>query len=324
MARYFAGNTLAAFARSSADVVEVTTAGRFNSSYVASAIDVPAATANYFFAKQPFMGGETSISGSHYLRGDLYLANFAAANPFLHILNAGANAYRIIGGASSVCQVQYWNSGTSAWVNWGSTFVPTGSIVQTFVLHLVPNVSFELKIAGSVVASSAVVPTNGAAAVDEFRFMATNNDAYWSQVMCADYDIGDSHLFSKLPSGEGTYTDGTGTNADVGETVLDDSTAIALPAVGNKHTFTKGAVATIPTGLTITGLAVNVRGRVGGGTVSDGKIKCRSSSTDSTSAGKSFGSSYEPRRHFFATDPATGTAWTKTGLDAAEVGLEAA
>jgi hypothetical protein len=61
------------------------------------------------------------------------------------------------------------------------------------------------------------------------------------QLMCADYDIRDSHLFSKLPTANGTYTDGTGHATDVGEAVLDDSTAIGLPAVGNKHTFTKAA-----------------------------------------------------------------------------------
>jgi hypothetical protein len=162
--------------------------------------------------------------------------------------------------------------------------------------------------------------------VTNFRFASANAStaAFFSQIMGADYDIRDSHLNSKLPSGEGTYTDGTGTSADVGETALDDSTAIGLPAVGNKHTFTKGAIPALPTGLTIAGMVVNARARVAGGIVTDGKIKVRSSATDATTASKGFGASYGPRSHFQATDPNGGSNWSKSGFDAAEIGLEAA
>jgi hypothetical protein len=323
--RYFGLNTLAGAKRSSTAVADGdTTAGRFDSAYVASAIKVTNLS-DFLEIGQPFIDGSTSISGTFWFRLDWYAtANPSAGNTMALFLNGAANAYRVQCTSGSTFQLQYWNSGTSAWVNWGSTFSAAGSTLFTFAIKLVVNSAFEVYQGGTLVASSAVVPTNGAAAFTKVQLSATNGTAYFSQLMGADYDIRDSHLFSKLPSANGNYTDGTGTAADVGETVLDDGTAISLPAVGNKHTFTKPATASLPSGLTIAGLLANVRGRVGGGTVTDGKIKCRSSSTDSTTAGKGFVSGYEPRGHFFATDPATGTTWGKTAIDNSEVGLEAA
>lgn len=325
-ARYFGFNTLAGATRSAATVVDGdTTAGRFDSAYVSSCIKLVGAT-EYLEVGAPFADGSSSLSGTLWTRFDIYQTSaFGTGNTLALWLNAGANAYRMTVSAGTI-QMQYWNSGTSAWVNWGSAFTPSASTLYTFAIKLSINSAFEIYLGGALIANSATVPTNGAAAVTTLQLRSAQSGAngYFSQIMGADYDIRDSHLNSKLPTANGTYTDGTGGASDVGESVLDDGTAIGLPAVGNKHTFTKGAIPTVPTGLTIAALGVNIRGRVGGGTVSDGKAKIRSNTTDAASSGKSFTSGYEPRGHFFTTDPDTGTTWTKTGFDAAEVGIEAA
>lgn len=323
--RFFGFNTLAGAKRSATTVVDGdTTASRFDSSYVSNCIKV--AQGEYLQVMNPFADGSASLTGTIYVRFDSYQVNGAAAGPLVFLLNAGANAYRVIGAGTTTAKVQYWNSGTAAWVDWGSSFTYNNAVNTVYMLKLAINSAFELYQAGSLVASSSTVPTNGAAAVTEFRFASTNstNAAFFSQLMCADYDIRDSHLFSKLPTANGTYTDGTGAATDVGEAVLDDGTAIGLPAVGNKHTFTKAATPSLPSGLTIAALGVNIRGRVGGGTVTDGKAKIRSNVTDAASGSKAFTAGYEPRGHFFTTDPDTASAWTKTALDAAEIGMEAA
>jgi hypothetical protein len=151
------------------------------------------------------------------------------------MLNASANAYRLFLSSGTTYKFQYWNSGSSAWVDWGSTFT-ISTALNTVVIHLTPNSSFEIFVAGTSVANSSTVPTNGAAAVDEFRLMGVGNSAsYWSQVMCADYDIRDAHLMpASLNGNSATNTGGTGAYTDINETVLDESTAEVVATVGNK------------------------------------------------------------------------------------------
>lgn len=325
--RYWAFNSLAGSRRTATAVVDGdTTAGRFDSSFVANAIKVLTGS-DYLQILGPFLNAGTSITGLLSCRLDVYhTAAPASGNTLALWLNAGANAYRLQLTGGSTVQMQYWNSGTSAWVNWGSTFTINSTTLYTLVVNLTINSAFEVLQGGASVASSAVVPTNGASAVTELRLFCAGNSgtAHYSQLMGADYDLRDAHLFPVLPTANGTYTDGTGAATDVGEAVLDDGTAIGLPAVGNKHTFTKPAIPTVPVGLVIAGMVLNIRGRVGGGVVTDGKAKIRSGTTDSASTGRSFNGGYEPRAAIFTTDPNTGTAWTKTGFDAAEVGVEAA
>jgi hypothetical protein len=325
--RYFAFNTLAFGRRNTGTVVDGdTTAGRFDSSYVADCIKVPTES-DYVEAAQPFIDGSTSLTGTFWLRFDTYLASYngnAVDHVVFTMLNGTANAYRLKVNSGNM-QVQYWNSGTSAWVNWGSSFSQwSATALVTVVFKLVVNSSFELYVGGSLQANSSTVPTNGASAVTTTRFTTVNANSFFSQIMGGDYDLRDSHLYSKLANGNGNYTAGTGTYTDINEAVLDDTTAISLPSIGNSKTFTKAAIAAIPSGYSIAGMVVNGRGRVGGGTITDGKFRVRSSSTDSDSAGKSYNGGYEGRGHFFATDPATATTWTKTGFDNAEFGAVAA
>lgn len=324
MVRYFAVNSMAGCYRTAAAIVEAATAGRFDATYVSNAISVPNVTDTASIkatASNPFLDGSTSITGTFYFRFDHYYA--AGALPYWTLKNGGANAYRMNGPANNSFQMQYWNSVSAAWVNWGAAFSLSAATLRTHMLKITVGGGFEFYTGGALSANSATVPTNGPTAVDEFVLQSPQS-AFFSQLMCADYDLRDSHMNSVLPTANGTYTDGTGAAGDVGEAVLDDGTAIGLPAVGNKHTFTKTAIPALPVGLVITSKIINARMRVGGGVVADGKLKIRSATTDSTTTGRAVASGYEPRRGEFPTDPATGTTWTKAGFDAAEVGAEAA
>lgn len=326
MARYFAFNTLAGAYRTSTAIVDVTTAGRFNATYVGSAIHIPA-SGSYAMNKGPFLDGSSSLAGTVWTRFDAYLSNVGNnGDPLLLMMNGADNAYRLTFPAAAggnTGQIQYWNSGTSAWVNWGGTFGFAPATIHTVVIKLVINTSFELWLNGTSVASSAVAPTNGAAAVTDYRWGATNvSGATWiSQVMGADYDLRDSHVMSKVANANGNYTDGTGTYTDINETALDEGTAIGLPAVGNKKSFTKTAIA-LPVGQVISGMVVNGRCRVGG-VPADAKFLCRSSATDALSSELDLTAGYEPRGKIFTTDPNTAGAWSEAGFNAAEFGMEA-
>lgn len=323
--RYFAFNSLAGCKRTSTLLKEDTTAGRFDSTYVANAILLPNAT-DYLSVSQPFLDGSTSLTTSFWLRFDHFTAsNFNSGLP-LWLTNSGANAYRITASTSTQLQFQYWNTGTSAWVNWGSTWSPSAASLHTWVLHLVPNVSFEIYDGGTLVTSSAVAPTNGVATITEFRFLSTNAgaNAYVSQIMCADYDIRSAHLMPATFNGNSAAnTGGTGSYTDINETVLDETTSEVVATVGNKMGQTHATV-TIPSGLAITTVVLNARGRVSGGTVTDGKLGLRSGGTNYSSAARVYNGGYEPRGAAWDTDPNTSAAWTQSGWNAVETYLEAA
>lgn len=325
--RYFATNSLAGGERNSVSVTDGdTTAGRFDSTYVANAIkNVSGGSGiNYYGVKQPFADGSTSITGTLWLRFDSYNTfNGGGLIPFVFLLNAGVNAYRICTGGAGTCKMQYWNTVSAAWVDWGSTFSVTDNVNATYVAKIVLNTSFQIYLGGSLVASSAVVPTNGVTAVTDIRFFSTNGTSYFSQIMGADYDIRDSHYMATALNGNSAAnTDGTGVYTDVNEAILDDSTAIALPAVGNKRGQTKASL-TLPSGFSIAGLVINARGRVSGGVVADGKLLVRSGGTNYLSSAKVFTSGYEPRGNIWITDPATSSGFSQTGFNNAEVGLQA-
>jgi hypothetical protein len=322
--QYFAFNTLAGVSRQTPSIVMSTTAGRFDSAYVSRAIFFPNAGAGVAIRSAPFFDGSNSIAGTFWLRFDIYSAtNWANGFDPITIFNGAVNAFRVNRASSTTGQFQYWNTSTNAWVNWGAAFAYTFSTLRTWVLKVIIGAGFELYFDGVLVASDGgVAPVNSAAQVTAFQWGAGNvsTNTFISQVMCANYDLLLSNYMERPISGEGTYTDGTGVYSDVIDS--DDGTYINLPAAGNKHTFTKGAIVT-PAGKSITGLVANMRGRIGSG-VTDGKLTIRSGGSNQSSGAKALAAGYLPRGHFFPTDPATSADWTQAAINASEVGAEAA
>lgn len=326
-AKLFGFNTLAGAARSSTAVVDGdTTAGRFDSAYVGSAIKVPMATAGSYIDSTPFIDGSASVT-TLWTRFDWYGATSSNGFTWIDFINsAGVVVLSLVQGAGAFhsLRLDQWNGSS---MNTGATtaFSFSSSALRTVAVKCVCGASgtVEVYVGGTLNVSFAVnqASVNNIAKV---RLRAIGNvDTFYSQVMGADYDIRSAQLFSKLANAEGTYTTGTGAYTDINEAVLDDSTSISLPAVNDKHSFAKAAI-TVPSGQQIAAMIVNARGRVGGGTVTDGKILCRSGTTDSASAGKAFVGGYEPRGHAFDNDPNTATRFTQSGFNAAEFGLQAA
>lgn len=314
MARYYAGNSLAAFKRTHASIQESTTVGRFDSAYVASAISIAGG-----FQVESY---DFSATGTLWHHFELY--SVAGTGAHLTFFNAGANAYRIlVTGGSTTWQMQYWNTVTAAWVNVGSSFVVANNILYRFDLKIVMGTSMELFSAGVSIASGSV-GANAQTTITSFaQPNPTGSAMFLSQVMGADFDTRDSRFMAAAINGNGTYTDGTGTYTDINETVLDESTSITLTSVGDKKGFTKAAI-TVPAGYVVGAMCISARGRVSGGTISDGKIGVLSAATYSASTGRGYGSAYEPKGSIVENDPATATRFTESGFNAAEVVVEAA
>jgi hypothetical protein len=329
MKRYFATNTLARATRNATNVLDGnTSAGVFNAAFVSSAISIPSVnTTSYFMIGAPFDEGSASISGFASLRLDYFTGGWNTILNFIVLLSAGVPVYQILPISTNNFQVQYWNSTTHAWVAWDSVRAALLGL-NTHVWNLTPGVGFTYYVNGIAVSSQSAAPVSAAASFDEIRFYNSDGNSHtgisaYSQIMGADYDLRGSQMFSRMPNGEGTYTDGSGTFTDVNEATLNDANAIGLPLVGNKHSFTNAAFPALPTGLTIESLGVNGRVRVGGAVVSDGKLMVRSSSVDQDSTALLAPAGFTCRGRQFEIDPATGTKWVKAAADAAQVGLEA-
>lgn len=324
MTKYFGFNSLAGCQASQADIVESASAGSFDATFVSRSIFIPG-TGGFIEFGAPFQNGDASITGTFYFKLEYHWPSGASGVPIYLWLNAlGVNAYRLYStGAGTTVQFQYWNSGTSAWVNWGASFALSNVVRQVIHMKLVMQTSFEISLGGVVVASG-TAPVNASANIATCRIGLTSWNCFASQVMGADYQLLDSHLKEALINANGTATDGTGTYTDINEAVRDDSTAITLTAVGHRKTFTKAAI-TLPVGYEITGLVANIRGRVSGGVVADGKAAIRSAAAYHDSAVKAFPATYAPRCNIWETDPGAGGAkFSLANFNAAEVGLLAA
>ena len=322
--RYFAGNSLAAFFRSTASVFEVTSAGRFNSTFVSSAIAGTNDTA--FIRSSPFVA-----TGTLWARFDIYTPSggSGAISHGVSLYNGAIGVFRITATSASLgsngMQCQYWNG--TAWTNTGGAFSFAMGVLLEVVVKIVHNSSFELYIGGTLVTSGSGWTggqTQSTAIVLYGYNNAINNMTSYSQVMAADYDLRDSHFKTTALDGNSASNTGgaSGTFGDINETVLDEGTAVVVATATNKAGFSTGAL-TVPSGYLIEALVVNARGRIGG-SITDGKLGVRGSSgTNSSGSGLAFNGGYEPRCRILETDPDTSAKFTQAGYNAAEVYLEA-
>jgi hypothetical protein len=318
--RLFAGNSLAAFDRSGITVVEATTAGKFDNTYCASSIFIPA---GQYIDTYPFLDA-ASVTTFY-----ISLTSYGIAGSdrtWLEFFNStGTLVYRVTMGTTQV-SCAYWNGSSMVSMGNVATTVFNSSALRRVMVKIVCGASgsFELFNGGASVASSSGghASANNIAKARVYSIQGLNGDTWSSEIMGADYDIRNARFMHRLANANGADTDGTGTYTDINETVLDDTTAIALTAVGHKKTFTKTAI-TVPAGMKIDSMWVNARGRISGAVVADGQLLVRSGGADYASASKAFGAGYSARGHYVANDPATGVPFTETGFNNAEFGAKA-
>ena len=315
--RYFAGNTLAAFLREGVDVVEVTTASRFDSAFVPSCIQLPG-TGTPNGVQTP----EFNATGTVWLHYELWTVNGSSSNEVLLLRNGSTSIFRLVMVSGSTYRAEYWNG--SAWVATGTTQSWPSSVLNRYDLKITLNSGFELYLGGTLITSGSGW-SGGPTTMTNARWRAggSGNANFLSQVMIADYDLRDSRYMAAALNGDSAAnTDGTGAYTTVNETVLDESTSVSLATSGHKRGQTHAAI-TVPAGYVIGALAMAARGRATG-TITDGKLGVRSGGANYSSAGKGFTGGYEPRVHILENDPATATRFTEAGFNAAETYLEAA
>lgn len=314
MARYFAGNTLAAFFRTNSAIVETTSSGKFDSTFVPSAITLPLYTdyaETYAF----------SATGTVWFHFEFYTpGNQSTVSPIIYGLNGVNSVFRLTLDVSTA-QFQYWNG--SAWTNTGTTFALSTAVLYRFDIKVALNSGFELYTGGTLRTSGSGW-SGGATTVTSARFStpSTNSTSYVSQVMVADFDTRDSRYYQISADGNSASNNGgTGTYTDINETVLDETTAEVVSVAGNKMGQTWANI-TLPSGYIVGAVCMGARGRIAG-TITDGKLGIRSGGSNYSSSGKAYTTGYEPRGRIDETDPATSANWTQSGVNAVETYIEA-
>lgn len=318
--RYFAGNTLASFLRSAPSVIESTTSGWHDASYVSNSINLIGSDTASFIGT-PVLDIE---EGEVWFRFDYRSTNSATIlRTVLTVYNSSVGAYRVTKNGTA-WKIDFWNG--ASWNTGPTATGPDATTLNTICVMVdTENGIGKIFINGIELSDASRTGMSGPSSVDSFQIHPSNSsltNCRVSQVMCANYDLRDDHYMQVLASGNGQYTDGTGDYTSIDEVMLDDSDAITLQAVGNKKTFTKPAI-TVPSGLMIASAVIGIRARASGGIVNDGKALIRSGSTDETSDDLAFVEAYEPRVALFENDPATTAAWSQSGFNSMQFGVEA-
>jgi hypothetical protein len=315
--QYFAANSLAAFSRTTAGVVEITTAGWFNSAFVPHGIFLPGSGLGV--AESPSFGPATGVA---WTRFDLYIRTaLNDSSTLFELRNGGAALFRLQGTTGqSHLTPQYWNG--SAWVS-GSTFLPGLNVLMTLTVRVTFGVSWEVFQGGVSVSSGTMAGSPPTQATSVYFRSVGSIGAIISQVMVADYDIRDSkYMPATLNALSGVNTDGTGPVTNINETVLSDAESISLTTSGHKRGFTNAGI-TVPTGYRIAAMSVSARGRASGA-ITDGKLGIRSAGTNYSGPNAGYNAGYAPKQRILPNDPATATEFTQSGFNAAEIFLEAA
>lgn len=140
--------------------------------------------------------------------------------------------------------------------------------------------------------------------------------------------IGDIKIERLVPNGNGnssglTGSDGNSVNnyLQVDETgVPTDSDYNGLVTVGNKDTYTMTDLSS--TNVTVYGAILHTRAAKSDAGAKSGRRVLRSAGTDYTGSDLVLSTSYTSYGELLLTDPATGVAWTPSGINAVEQGFE--
>lgn len=139
--------------------------------------------------------------------------------------------------------------------------------------------------------------------------------------------LGDVTIRTLAPNGNGAFSQLTGSDGNstdnyqlVDEHVYSTADYVGSATVGQKDTY---QMEDLPTGVG-TIFALQVTGRMAKTDVTLGQARyvLRSAGTDYTGVNRALSTSHITYTDVFLTDPATGAAWTLSGVNAAEAGME--
>lgn len=304
------------------NATEATTASTFRTPQSRSAINL--------LGSQTAYAEWDSAVGEGWIRwqGQGSMDNDGSDNLILITTNAGVNLFRLATTNPAVIQPQYWNG--SDWVAAAAAFSATSAIVE-WVLHIVAggSGSFLLFIDGSIITGGSV-PFVGTD-MKRATFCSPDDGAGTgtvqrvSEVILGDDEFGlvNSSVETEPPTADATDTDGTGTFADVDESVFNDSDSIVLAAAGDHNSFTSAARAS--TQDSVLGVSVGARMKCDVTGPQGAKFYLKIGGVRYYGDDITLTNAFTGYQYTWAENPDTGLAWTPTDANAAtlEWGIEA-
>jgi hypothetical protein len=337
MAIYFASNRLGQFGASSSAITEVLTSGRYDSGVVQSAMQIPAASSvsgslsDYISA--PVGIDATSVT-TIYTTNDFYLSATDAGrvhNLVSWVNTVGQVVAYIDTSTGNSCRFYYYNGSTFTAA--GPTFAILGSGLYTLNTRLTCGAAGSVDIwLGAWGAQTLVcsVPASAGlnAAVNNIAAMRFHNPCgaagQISGVALADFDLRARRVASDTATGNGVFTDGTGTYTDVNAFPRDLTTSRVVSLSGNKFSMTKAA-RTLPGNMQIDYVLINSACRAQGGVVTNarpglsiGGVWYPFNNVNPVPNG-----GYENRASYKETNPVTSARFSTSEYNSAQFGLEA-
>ena len=264
---------------------------------------------------------------------------------------------RIVDGSTTQCSLRLSEAGVLDVVRGSSTAVTGGVAASAFPSQTdFHYVEWKVTISDSISANTCIVRVDGAefinvAAGQSLRATANNqgtNIIFGSESVTGtvrQFDdlyicdgsgsknnnfLGDIRVDVILPNGAGTYTDGTpSTGSDnwamVDETLLSTTDYVSFAYSASPNLKDSYAFADLPAlgGSLVLGVQVNAAAATSdSGATRDVAIFTKSASTEDTGASKTVATALNSVRELMEDDPDTSTAWTQSGVNAAEFGVK--
>lgn len=313
----YAATELAELISSAGNAVEGTTASTFSSTYGIRTATRPGTGSTDYITAGTGLGSFTTF----WDRFTFYAASAITSGRTLRQYHnsSGTAVFRIQATSADTLQAQYWNG--SAWTNIGTTFsTAITSTLRVFDIKIIcgGSGSFEWYVGGSLYTSGSASMTS-VTNIDEWRGYSTNagtGEAYFSENIWGDEStIGHRYCIAP-PTGDGTYTAGSGAFGDVDEAITNDADFSTLSANGDAETYTHGAM-TLPSG-TVKAVQVSARVKNAATGAQNVKARLRLSSTnyDQASNYAGIGAGFTAYRARWGVDPSTSATWTQAAAKA--------
>lgn len=302
------------------NAIESTTAGTFNATFCRASLTITGTA----YAQRDF---QTSVTSELWFHAQWRTNNAGTGQPVLIFLDSGGNQFlRLNVPSNSTFQMQYWNG--AAWTNIGASWAWANNTLYTLDIKITLGASGGVEIYwNNSLQTSGSAALNAYANLRSFRLLSNATGAgvnvYWSQMQIADVSTLNHNIPTFVPSTAGTDTGGTGTNADITETVTSDATFVEFTTAGQKRSG-KNAARTY-TG-TVKGVTVSGRlMRVDATGPQQAKPYVLIGGTRYYGTTYALTTAFADYSYTWQTNPATGVAWLVSEINDAnlEIGWEA-
>jgi len=303
---------------------------------------------------------ELAAGASEWVRFDHTSASYVIGFSVRNTLAGSTGNYilaRIFDGATEQCSLRLSEAGVLDVVRGASTAVTGGVAASAFPLQTDAHyVEWKVTISDSISSNSCVVRVDGVEFINVdagqslrvsannqgtgIQFGAAVNNAtrrVFDDLYICDGSgsknnnfLGDIRIDVIRPNGVGTYTDGTpSTGSDnwamVDETLLSTTDYVSLAYSASPNLKDSYAFADLPAlgGSLVLGVQVNAAAATSdSGATRDVAVFTKSASTEDTGTSKTVATALNSVRELMEDDPNTSTAWTQSGVNAAEFGVK--